>query len=147
MNTNNLLACESSVLNSGSTILVRLIFKSFSSKYELHKVETMAFVPSDSNMTHPDQWGAHDQTHDGSGPGPYTKNPLPGPAYDQRNVDTGASVYEVRFKPKARIKDPLFLVIFVAQVLYHTIPSAFYRTHERPNRHDSTDSSSPSCTS
>jgi len=69
-------------------------------------------------MAHPDQWGAHDQTHDVSRPGQYAKHPLPGAAYDQRNIGTEAPVYTDRFKPKPRIKDPFFLVIFVAQVLY-----------------------------
>jgi hypothetical protein len=80
-------------------------------------------------MAHPDQWGAHDQTHDVSRPGLYAKRPLPGPAYDQSNIGTEAPIYTDRFKPKTRIKDPFFLVIFVAQVLYQRLRRS--HTHER----------------
>lgn len=71
-------------------------------------------------MAHPDQWGAHDQSHDVSRPGLYAKHPLPGAAggYDQSNIGTEAPVYTDRFKSKTRIKDPFVLVIFIAQVLY-----------------------------
>jgi hypothetical protein len=88
---------------------------------------------SNTKMAHPDQWGAHDQAHDVSRLGPYTKNPLSVAAYDQRNLDTGALVYADRFKPRARIKDPFFLITFVAQVLYHMNDMILYPylTHER----------------
>jgi hypothetical protein len=45
--------------------------------------------------------------------------------YDPWYIDTGAPIDRGRFKPKARIKGPIFLIIFVAQVLYRTIPSTF----------------------
>jgi hypothetical protein len=83
-------------------------------------------------MAHLDQWGAHDQTHDVSRPGLYAKHPLPGAAYDQRNIE--APVYTDRFNPKPRIHDPFFLVIFVAQVLYQRFRRFLITltTHERP---------------
>ena len=69
-------------------------------------------------MTHPDQWGA--QARDAPGPDvPYAKRPLPGAApiqQDERYIDSGVPFDGGRFKPKTRINDPIFLIVFVAQV-------------------------------
>jgi len=73
-----------------------------------------------TNMTHPDQWSA--QARDAPRPDVlYDKQPLPGAApiqQDERYIDSGTPFDSGRFKPKMRMNDPIFLVIFVAQVLY-----------------------------
>ena len=69
--------------------------------------------------------------------------------YDPWYIDTGAPIDRGRFKPKARIKGPIFLTIFVAQVLYRTIPSTFLslRANTPLHRHDVAHWSPPSPTS
>jgi len=79
-----------------------------------------------TNMTHPDQWGA--QARDAPRPDvPYAKQPSPGVApiqQDQRYIDPGAPFDSGRFKPKTRINDPIFLIVFVAQFAGFCVVSA-----------------------
>ena len=71
-------------------------------------------------MTHPDQWAAEARDAPRSDV-PNAKQPLPGAApiqQDERYIDSGAPFDSGRFKPKTRINDPIFLIVFVAQVPY-----------------------------
>lgn len=99
----------------------------------------MAFIPSNSNMTHSEQWGA--QPRDVSRlQGPYANakhSTLM--QYDQGHIDAvRAPIDGDRFRPKTGVKDPVFLVIFVAQVFLISCVSS-----EHDDRHDATNSPSP----
>lgn len=114
--------------------------ESFDLKYDIvHKVNTTlfeSFLPNqNTTMTHPDQWAA--QARDAPRPDvPNAKQPLPGIApiqQDERYTDSGAPFDSGRFKPKTRINDPIFLIVFVAQVPYCTVlyGSVFLLSHAR----------------
>jgi len=75
-------------------------------------------------MTHPDPWGA--QSRDVSGPSAKHRIPL---QYDEVYLHPTAPIDGDRFRPKARLRDPIFLVLFILQVLSLFISHA--RAHDR----------------
>lgn len=124
MNANEIWERVNPFVWSGSINRLRLASTSFGRFKIRHSTvhEATPFLLN-TNMTHPDQWGA--QARDTPRPDvPYAKQPLPGVApiqQDQRYIDSGAPFDSGRFKPKTRINDPIFLIVFVAQVPYRAV--------------------------